>query len=544
MRTVILKYAYKVWQRDNPALKPWRFSPLAPFNDWVFPGRDAQGTVPECAIMSPNDLWLSLVTAVSVLVALAVSMAYWGLRQRASRTAVQLDQVSSELVNLQTNDPVTGMRTPRGFERDLDEACWRSDSSGQPACLLYLDIDYFRATNEAYGRTVGDLVLQEVAQRIQSTLLPGAAVARWVGNEFALVADVSLADAKALAMKLRAALAVPIARAGGEVRLTCSVGVAAYPHHGSRRNIVEKAALAMRTVKLQGGNGFAEYDQPAAQGRRDSARLLHDLRCAVERQQLELFYQPKVDARTLQITAVEALVRWHHPQLGMLSPDRFIGLAERYGVIQSLGRWVIEEACRQAQIWRGQGLRMRIAVNISAHQMRQDDFFQHLMDVLKRTQTPPSRFTCEITESIAMEDTVATMQVFDRLGKLGIHVSIDDFGTGHSSLASLKRLPASELKIDRAFITDLGVSEHAQFIAQTIVDMAHELKLKVVAEGVETRKQRDILVEMGCDELQGYLFAKPMRANELGLWAGRDPSDAEHLFRPSLFSETLINPLE
>ncbi len=494
--------------------------------------------------MSPNTFWLSLATAISVLLAFAVLLAYWRLKQRAGLTATQLEKVSSELSSLQTNDPVTGLRTPKGFERDLDEVCLRSDSSGQPLCLLYLDIDYFRATNDAYGRPSGDLVLQEVATRIQAALLPGAAVARWVGNEFALVADVSLADAKNLAIKLRTALAVPIAMAGGEVRLTCSVGVAAYPHHGSRRNIVEKAALAMRTVKLQGGDGFAEYDQPSAEGRRDSARLLHDLRCAVERQQLELFYQPKVDAHTLQITAVEALVRWRHPQLGMISPDRFIGLAERYGVIQSLGRWVIEEACRQAQIWREQGLRMRIAVNISAHQMRQDDFVQHLIDVLKRTQTPPSRFTCEITESIAMEDTAATMQVFDRLGQLGVHVSIDDFGTGHSSLASLKRLPASELKIDRAFVSDLDVSEHAQFIAQTIVDMAHALKLRVVAEGVETRKQRDILVEMGCDELQGYLFAKPMRANELGLWAARDPGDADCLFRPSLFSETLINSLE
>jgi diguanylate cyclase len=493
--------------------------------------------------MSPNTLWLSLATAFSVLLAFAVLLAYWRLKQRAGLTAAQLEKVSSELSSLQSNDPVTGLRTPKGLERDLDEACLRSDASGQPMCVLYLDIDYFRATNEAYGQACGDFVLLEVARRIQIGLLPGIAVARWVGNEFAVVADVSLQDAKNLAIKLRAALAVPIAMSGGEVRLTCSVGVAAYPHHGSRRNIVEKAALAMRTVKLQGGDGFAEYDQPAAEGRRDSARLLHDLRCAVERQQLELFYQPKVDARTLQITAVEALVRWRHPQLGMISPDRFIGLAERYGVIQSLGRWVIEEACQQAQIWREQGLRMRIAVNISAHQMRQDDFVEHLEKVLTRTQTPPSRFTCEITESIAMEDTVATMQVFDRLGQLGIHVSIDDFGTGHSSLASLKRLPAGELKIDRAFVSDLDVSEHAQFIAQTIVDMAHALKLKVVAEGVETKKQRDILVEMGCDELQGYLFAKPMRANELGLWAARDPSDADRLFRPSLFAETRIDPL-
>ena len=222
----------------------------------------------------------------------------------------------------------------------------------------------------------------------------------------------------------------------------------------------------------------------------------------------------------------------------MVGPDRFIPLAERYGVIQGIGCWVIEEACRQAQAWRGQGLRMRIAVNISGHQLRQDGFIEHLEGVLQATQTPPSRFTCEITESIAMEDTAATMAAFDRLGALGVHVSIDDFGTGHSSLASLRRLPAQELKIDRAFVADLGVSEHAHFIANTIVNMAHALNLKVVAEGVETREQRDMLVGMGCDELQGYLFAKPMRAEDLSLWAARDPRGAVAQFRPSLYSET------
>ncbi len=490
--------------------------------------------VQEFNLNNPLFIWALSSTCVSALALFGC----WNLWQRTRKATRSLAKVSRELNTVQTEDPVTGVLTAAKFDSELEDATLRSDASGSPTCVLYLDIDHFRATNDAFGRTAGDLVLKELAGRITSVLTPGAAITRLVGNEFAMLVEGPLSAAESIAGQLQVRLSTPVAVANGEVRMTCSIGIAAYPAQGSRRNIVEKAAVAMRTVKLQGGDGFAEYDQEAADGRRESARLLHDLRRAVENKELELFYQPKVDATSLQITAVESLVRWRHPTLGMVSPDRFIPLAERYGVIQTIGRWVIEEACRQAQVWREQGLRMRIAVNISGHQLRQDDFADHLEAVLEATHTPPGRFTCEITESIAMEDTSVTMAAFDRLGRLGVHVSIDDFGTGHSSLASLKRLPAQELKIDRAFVTDLGVSEHAHFIANTIVNMAHALKLKVVAEGVETRKQRDMLVDMGCDELQGYLFAKPMRADDLGKWAAKDHSEAAAIFRPSLYAET------
>ena len=486
---------------------------------------------------------LFITALVSTVVAVLALIGCWKIWQRSRTATRSLQQVSHQLRSAQDLDPVTGVLTPSKFDSELEDAALRSDANGQPTCVLVVDIDHFRSANDAFGRAAGDEVLKELATRISAVLQPGCPVTRLVGNEFALLIEGPLKEAETVAGQLLGRLATPVVLPGGEVRLTCSIGIAAYPAQGSRRNIVERAAVAMRTVKLQGGDGFAEYDQQAADGRRESARLLHDLRCAVERRELELYYQPKIDATSLQITAVESLVRWRHPTLGMVGADRFIPLAERYGVIQGIGRWVIEEACRQAQVWRGQGLRMRIAVNISGHQLRQDDFIAHLEGVLQATQTPPSRFTCEITESIAMEDTAATMAAFDRLGALGVHVSIDDFGTGHSSLASLKRLPAQELKIDRAFVTDLGLSEHAQFIANTIVNMAHALNLKVVAEGVETREQRDMLVAMGCDELQGYLFAKPMRADDLGLWAARDASGPAALFRPSLYNETEPNRL-
>lgn len=498
--------------------------------------------------MLSNQLTLGnpviLIAVVSLALALLVMALYWRLRQKTQGMAAALAKVSRELDGVQSRDPLTGLMTRSRFESALDEAVRHCEKDGTSLCVLYLDLDHFRSINEAFGRAIGDAVLAEVGQRIGRRMGGANSAAHLNGNEFAMVLRGHVGTAKQAAAALIGDLARPITLAVGEIRLTCSIGIAVYPAQASRKNVLERATVAMRTVKLQGGDGYAGYDQLAADGRREAARLLHELRRAVEQGELELYYQPKIDADSLQITAVEALVRWCHPQAGIVSPDKFIPLAEKYGVILPIGRWVIEEACRQAQVWRAQGLRMRIAVNISGHQMRQDDFVEHLEGVLTRTHIPASRFTCEITESVAMEDTAATMQTFDRLRRLGVHVSIDDFGTGHSSLASLNKIPAAELKIDRAFVTDLETSEHAQFIANTIVNMAHTLNMRVVAEGVETREQRDLLVKMGCDELQGYLFAKPMRAEELGSWSTRDHDDDEAAFRPSLYGETLYTRLE
>ena len=251
-----------------------------------------------------------------------------------------------------------------------------------------------------------------------------------------------------------------------------------------------------------------------------------------------LYYQPKLEAATLKITAAEALLRWRHPVLGLVSPGVFIPVAERHGLIGAIGDWVVDEATRQAGVWKERGLRMRVAINVSAYQMRQDDFVDRLERALLRHALHAARFTCEITESVAMEDTAATVRAFERMGRMGLHVSIDDFGTGHSSLASLRRLPAGELKIDRAFVTDLATSEDARSIARAIVQMAHTLGLRVVAEGVETAAQCEQLVAMGCDELQGFLFAKPMPAHMLELWAMDDDGPAPLQFRESLFMET------
>jgi EAL domain-containing protein (putative c-di-GMP-specific phosphodiesterase class I) len=271
---------------------------------------------------------------------------------------------------------------------------------------------------------------------------------------------------------------------------------------------------------------------------RDQAVLVQELRSALENDQFELYYQPKVDAVTLQVTAAEALLRWHHPIRGIVSPAIFIPLAERHGLIGSIGNWVIDEACKQAASWRERGLHMRVAVNISGYQMREGDLVERIESALLRNRLQPGRFTCEITESVAMEDTKMTMLTFDKMRQAGFHVSIDDFGTGFSSLAALRRLPAAELKIDRAFVIDLEESEDARLIAQSIINLATSLSLRVVAEGVETVGQCNLLVQMGCNELQGFLFSKPIPAKDLE-WLALDSHRPEDVaFRPSLFEET------
>ena len=481
-------------------------------------------------------LGLCLLAVGTVLVLL------WHQSRSRSRLQSSLQVATTQLDRLRGRDPLTGLMTRPEFELALDVAALACDRSAARLAVLYIGLDNFRPLNEAYGHPVGDAMLLQVAQRVSAALGQGPA-ARVGGDEFAMLIDADLLEAGRWADQLMQALQRPYQVDRLELQLTTSVGIAVYPDHGSRPRLLAHAALAMRAVKLGGGAGHAYFDPAMGLNLRDQADLLQDLRHAVERGQLELYYQPKIDARSLQITAAEALLRWKHPRRGMISPVVFIPLAERHGLIAPIGLWVIEEACRQAAQWRERGLRMRVAINISGHQLRQDNLVQHVEAALTRHGIPPGRLTCEITESVAMEDTSQTRAAFERLRRAGLHISIDDFGTGYSSLAVLRRLPAAEIKIDRAFITDLATSADARSIVQTVVQLARTLDLRVVAEGVETEAQRDQLVALGCDELQGHLFAKPMTAASLALWADTDDDGDDAMFRPSLFEETAHTPL-
>jgi len=364
-------------------------------------------------------------------------------------------------------------------------------------------------------------------------------VARVGGDEFLLLlTNVQTTESVAqVAARLIQGLSHPYGVDGREVMISCSVGIAMYPDGCSHAKLIARADAAMYASKRAGGSNHCFYSPAMDADAEAQFTLLRDLRKAVAAKEFELFYQPKIDAKSGKVTAVEALLRWKHPTRGVLLPNVFIPIAERFGLIGQIGNWVIEDACRQSRQWRDKGLRMRVAINLSAHQMRQDDIVERITGALEMYKIHPSLLTCEITESAAMEDTKTTQTTFRRLGELGAHLSIDDFGTGYSSLSYLRKLPAEELKIDRTFIMDLEHSADARAVVDAVIKLAHALGLKVVAEGVENQRQQQVLEQMQCDELQGFLFAKPMSSRALLLWAINDRTESA-VFKQSLFDET------
>ncbi|HEV7576149.1 MAG TPA: EAL domain-containing protein [Caldimonas sp.] len=439
-----------------------------------------------------------------------------------------------------TVDSLTQLPTRVYFEDRLAAAATKADANATRLALLFIDLDGFKPVNDTYGHSIGDLVLEQVGQRLKAMSRGKDVVARVGGDEFLLLlSNVTTQEAIAhVADRLIQGLSHPYTAEGREVMISCSVGIAMYPDGCSHAKLIARADAAMYSSKRSGGATHCFYSSAMDADAEAQFELLRDLRKAVVAKEFELFYQPKIDAKSGKVTAVEALLRWKHPTRGLLLPSTFIPIAERFGLIGAIGNWVIEDACRQSRQWREKGVRMRVAINLSAHQMRQDDIVERITGALQAHKIHPSLLTCEITESAAMEDTKTTQTTFRRLGELGTHLSIDDFGTGYSSLSYLRKLPAEELKIDRSFIQDLEHSADARAVVDAVIKLAHALGLKVVAEGVENQRQQQVLVQMGCDELQGFLFAKPMSARALMLWAVNDRSEGSEVFKPSLFDET------
>jgi len=460
-----------------------------------------------------------------------------------------------------SRDPLTGLVFREDLEHALAVMAHAGDGA-QPVTVMFVSLDNLAEVNQYYGLALGDAAIAALAARLARVVGDRPHASRVGGHEFALLWPGAAADASAAATRVLQMLQQPVqvkcgaqssvktgVKAGSEpesqeLQFSVSIGLASHPDHGALPRLLGYAALAMSSVQQAGGGAFALFDPAMAVSQREQMELLRDLRHALDRNELKLVYQPKVDAASLQVTAAEALLRWHHPVRGVVSPAVFIPLAERHGLIGHIGGWVIEEACRQAAAWRQQGLRMRVAINISNQQMRGDELVPQLEEAIRRHGLRPERLTCEVTETIALDDSPRTSAAFERLRKLGVHVSIDDFGTGQSSLALLRRLPAAELKVDRSFVADLATSADARSIVRAVVQMAHSLQLRVVAEGVETEAQRDQLVAMGVDEMQGYLFARPMSAMAVALWAAEDDaSGAPSAFRASLFQNTDVTPL-
>ena len=473
---------------------------------------------------------------VSALAAMALAL----LKGLGQEVAHADDRAPRQTTVAPTVDSLTQLPTRVYFEDRLAAAATKADAGSTRLALLFIDLDGFKPVNDTYGHSIGDLVLEQVGQRLKAMSRGKDVVARVGGDEFLLLlSNVTTQEAIAhVADRLIQGLSQPYAADGREVMISCSVGIAMYPDGCSHAKLIARADAAMYSSKRSGGSTHCFYSNAMDADAEAQFELLRDLRKAVAAKEFELFYQPKIDAQSGKVTAVEALLRWKHPTRGMLLPGVFIPIAERFGLIGAIGNWVIEDACRQSRQWREKGLRMSVAINLSVHQMRQDDIVERITGALDAHRIHPSLLTCEITESAAMEDTKTTQTTFRRLGELGTHLSIDDFGTGYSSLAYLRKLPAEELKIDRSFIMDLEHSADARAVVDAVIKLAHALGLKVVAEGVENQRQQQVLVQMGCDELQGFLFAKPMSARALMLWAINDRSEGATTFKPSLFDET------
>jgi diguanylate cyclase (GGDEF)-like protein len=475
------------------------------------------------------------------LIALPVLLwLYWLERRKHRRTTEHMGRALQDLTGRLATDAQTGLLTLTGFEARLDEEVARVGRTDGSLSILVVALDNFGLITNGLDEAGAAQVIQGVAKRLVDCAGKDGKVATLSSSEFVLLVSGGPRIGTLLAERIKTAFAQPVTLADSKrtEHVSCSTGVAVYPEHGESSKMLALATLALRKAQQTEAGSYRLYELAMGEQARDEAVLVQELRQAVALGQLELYFQPKIDAQSLQVTAAESLVRWHHPTRGFVSPGVFIPLAERYGLIASLGDWVIEAACQASAGWNAIGLRMRVAVNISGHQMRQDNLVEKIEAALRAHGLEPSRFTCEITETVAMEDTAATRLTFEKMGRAGLHVSIDDFGTGYSSLASLRQLPAAELKIDRAFVMDLETSEKSRTIAKSIVELARSLNLRVVAEGVETVGQRDILVAMGCDDLQGFLFCMPVNAQEIQRMAtsGRAGPDGQTRFRDSLYA--------
>ncbi|MDH4655518.1 MULTISPECIES: bifunctional diguanylate cyclase/phosphodiesterase [unclassified Pseudomonas] len=464
-------------------------------------------------------LSLAVIAGMVLLFALCVAWADKKLQrkerdlQHVNNLLRELEQVKVKLQNVAHYDALTNLPNRRAFNDFFVEKLQQHAQYKQPLAVMFLDVDHFKRVNDSLGHDAGDELLKVVAERVRSVLRREDVIARLGGDEFCVLASLgSLMEAKALSQRIMHRMKEPITLAGRNVTMTTSIGISLFPDDGETcEELLKHADLALYQAKSSGRNNLHFFSHHLKHKATFELQLEEELHLALARDQgLFLNYQPILDLNSGQVTKLEALVRWQHPQLGLLSPDRFIGVAEANGFIAELDGWVLRRACRDLASLAAKGFHdLRVAVNCSALNLSRNELADEVQRVLEESGLRPQRLELEVTENALMCNVNQALYLLERIRSLGVSISIDDFGTGYSSLAYLKRLPLDTLKIDRSFVMDIPGSHADMEIVQAIIGMAHTLHLHVVAEGVETREQLEFLHGQGCDYIQGYLLSRP-----------------------------------
>ena len=448
------------------------------------------------------------------------------LESRSRLHAQRLQKVNARLGYQSSHDTLTDLPNRSLFIDRLQQAITESTTANKLIAVMLVDVDRFKVVNDYLGHSYGDAILQEIATRLRDSLAGEGTVARMGGDEFLVLLQVP--ESKAIvriANQIIQCVSQTYAVGGVELHLAASVGITTYPFDHSMPNVlISHADEAMHEVKQEGGNGFRFFVPGTTIFTMDRLQLENDLRHAAELDQLELHYQPQVDLASGRIVALEALVRWRHPGRGLIAPGEFIPLAEASDLIVKIGRWVLNEACRQTRVWRDQGfVDISIAVNLSARQFRQPDLLSMIQQAVASNGLQARDIVIELTESVVMSDADRSTEILDQLHRSGLQIAVDDFGTGYSSMSYLKRFPVSKLKIDRSFINDVGTSAKNDAIVKAMIQLAHGLDMTAIAEGVETMAQLSCLHALGCDQFQGYLCSRPRNAVEIAEVLRRDP---------------------
>jgi diguanylate cyclase (GGDEF)-like protein len=429
-----------------------------------------------------------------------------------------LEAANRKLRHLASHDALTGLPNRLLLDDRITQTIAQADRQGHEFAVLVIDLDRFKIVNDSLGHRAGDELLREVAQRLKSAVRTVDTTARLGGDEFVILLGPPITESEAFAVAHRVIeLMEPAMRLLGiDVHTSPSIGMAFYPHDGRTADtLLARADAAMYTAKERGRNNVQRYAAGMSAGTQDRVRLESELHEALQGGQFELHYQPKVDTSTGRINSAEALIRWRHPERGLLLPADFIGIADDCGLLDDIGEWVLHEACRQARAWKEAGLpHLRVAVNLAPSQFRLTNLVDQIRRALEAAQLDPHLLEVELTESAVMSDAEESILILEAISSMGVLVSVDDFGTGYSSMSYLRRFPIDKLKIDRCFVEEMTRRSEDASIVRAIISLAHSLHLKVIAEGVETPEQLALLADLGCDQYQGFYFSPALAADK------------------------------